>query len=206
MMDKTITAVSELVNNQGLPELGLPEDRMPEAEVALWLAEFILALSGSGAMASVAIDGASVKVGEAVTFDIGRFMASTGWQPIKEAQVGRNAWSGAYRRGDKTIRVHARPGEGDVVAQINGRRIVAVCTKGPLIRKPGGPEPRLLTTALGQALLLDVAGDDIVIAAVPDSPVFRRLAETWRSRPLIRRARIQLALVHRNGTVSGLNL
>jgi hypothetical protein len=188
------------------PDPGFPNDLMPQPEVSLRLAEFILELSGSGAMASVAIDGAGIRVGDALVFDIGRFMAATGWDPVKEAQVGRSAWTGAYRRGDKTIRVHARPGESQVIAQINERRIVAVCTKGPLIRKPGGPEPRLLTTALGLALLLDVTGDDIVIAAVPDTPVFRQYVETCRSRPLIRRARIQLALVHRNGSVSGLNL
>jgi hypothetical protein len=206
MIDKPTTATSQAMKDQIQPGSGLPNDLMPKAEVALRLAEFILALSGSGAMAGVAIDEAGMRVGDALVFDIGRFMAATGWIPVKEAQVGRRAWTGTYRRGAKTIRVHSRLVEGHVIAKINGRRIVAVCTKGPLIRKPGGPEPRLLTTALGQALLLDVAGDDIVIAAVPDTPVFRRLAETWRSRPLIRRARIQLALVHRNGTVSGLNL
>jgi hypothetical protein len=181
------------MNDQALPELGLQADRMPEAEVSLRLAEFILSLPRSGAMASVAIDGAS-------------FMVGTGWEQIKEPQVGRNAWTGAYRRGDKTIRVHSRPGEGDVVAQVNGRRIIAECKKGPLVRKPGSPEYPLLTTALGQALLFDVSADDIVVAAVPDTPVFRKLAETWRSRPLVRRAGIQLALVHRDGTVSGLDV
>jgi hypothetical protein len=35
-------------------------------------------------MASVAIDGASIKVGDAIVFDIGRFMAWTGWEPIRE--------------------------------------------------------------------------------------------------------------------------
>ena len=138
------------MRNQVLLDLGLPVDRMPEAEVALRLAEFILSLPASGAMASVAIDGASIKVGDAVVFDIGRFMAATGWQPVKEAQVGRNAWTGAYRRGDKTIRVHSRPGEGDVVATVDGRRIVAKCRKGPLVRKPGRSEHSLLTTALGR--------------------------------------------------------
>ena len=108
---------SEIMRNQVLLDLGLPVDRMPEAEVALRLAEFILSLPASGAMASVAIDGASIKVGDGVIFDIGRFMAATGWEPVKEPQVGRNAWTGAYRRGDKTIRVHSRPGEGDVVAR-----------------------------------------------------------------------------------------
>jgi hypothetical protein len=118
MMDKPTTVISEFVSDRGLPELGLPDDRMPEAEVALRLAEFILSLPGSGAMASI-------RVGDAIIFDIGRFMAGTGWKQIKEPQVGRNAWTGAYRRGDKTIRVHSRPGEGDVVATVDGRRIVA---------------------------------------------------------------------------------
>lgn len=188
------------------PDLGLQADRMPEAEVALRLANFILSLPGSGAMASVAIDGASIKVGDAVIFDIGRFMAATGWEQTKEPQVGRNTWTGAYRRGDKTIRVHSRPGEGDVVATVDGRRIVAECKKGPLARKPGSPEYPLLTTALGQALLFNVSTDDIVIAAVPDTAAFRKLAETWRSRPLIRRSGIRIALVGREGAVSGLDL
>ena len=78
--------------------------------------------------------------------------------------------------------------------------------KGPLDRKPGRPEHSLLTTALSEVLLFDIAGDDIVVAAVPDTPDFRMLAETWRRRPLVRRAGIRIALVARDGTVSGLGL
>jgi hypothetical protein len=195
-----------LVRDKDTLELGLQADRMSVAEVALRLATFILSLPHSGAMASVAIDGASIKVGDAIVFDIGRFMAGTGWEQIREPQVGRNARTGAYRRGDKTIRVHSRPGEGDVVATIYDRRIVARCKKGTLVRKPGSPESALLTAALGQALLFDVSADDIVVAAVPDTPVFRKLAETWRSRPLVRRASIRIALVARDGAVSGLDV
>jgi hypothetical protein len=206
MTDKVMTALPECVKDQARPDVGLSSDRMPEAEVALRLAAFILSLPGSGAMASVAMDGASLKVGNAVIFDIGRFMAGTGWEQTKEPQVGRNAWTGAYRRGDKTIRVHSRPGEGDVVATVDGRRIIAECKKGPLVRKPGSPEYPLLTTALGQALLFEVSADDIVVAAVPDTPVFRKLAEIWRSRPLVRRAGIRIVLVARDGAVSGLDL
>jgi hypothetical protein len=179
---------------------------MSEAEVALRLAEFILLLPGTGAMASVAIDRASIKVGDLLVFDIDRFMAGTGWEQTKKPQVSRNAWTGTYRRGDKTIRVHSRPGEGNVVAMIDGRRIVAQCSKEPLARKPGRAEPSLLTTALGEALLFDIGGDDIVVAAVPDTPVFRMLAETWRRRPLVRRAGIRIALVARDGAVLGLAL
>jgi hypothetical protein len=206
MTDETTAMISAFMENQTQPDLGLPADRMLEAEVALRLAEFILSLPGSGAMASVAIDRASIKVGDAVTFNIGRFMAGVGWNPIKEPEVGRSSWTGAYRRGDKTIRVHSRLGEGDVVAQVNGRRIIAECQKGPLLRKAASSEHSLLTTALGQALLFDVSADDVVVAAVPDSPVFRRLAGAWRERALVKRAGIRIVLVSRNGVVSGLNL
>jgi hypothetical protein len=202
MTDKTTSANSAVMADQTQPELSLPADRMPEAEVALRLAAFILTLSGSGSTASVAIDRASIKVGDAGVLDIGRFMPGMGWEPM----AGRTAWSGAYQRGNKTIRVHSRRGEGGVVAQVNGRRLVAKCTKGPLVRKVSTPECALLTTALGQALLFDVSADDIAVAAVPDTPVFRRLAGAWRERPLIRRAGIRIAVVARDGAVSGLNL
>ena len=99
-----------------------------------------------------------------------------------------------------------QPGEADVVTTVEGRRIIAECQKGPLARRAGSLEVSLLTTALGQALLFDVSAADIVIAAVPDTPVFRRLVETWRKRPLIRRAGIRPVLVARDGSVSGLDL
>ncbi len=93
-----------------------------------------------------------------------------------------------------------------MVPRLNGRRIIAACQKGRLVPRAGIPESPLLTAALGQALLFDLAGDDIVVVAVPDTPVFPRLAAMWRERPLLRRAGSQLALVHCNVTVSGLEL
>ncbi|SCY98923.1 hypothetical protein [Microvirga guangxiensis] len=144
-------------------------------------------------MAIVAIDRSGIRVGDAVNFDIGQFMAGTGWEQIKEPHVGRNAWTGAYRRGDKIIRVHSRPGVGDVVATVDGRRIIAEFTKGPLVDKPGRTEHSLLRMALGQTLLFEVSADDIVVTAVPDTPAFRRVAETWRSPPHVRRAGIRIA-------------
>ena len=197
---------SELREDQAQLDLGLPNDRMPAAEVALRLAEFILSLPGAGAMASVVIDGARVRAGNAIHFDLRRFMAGTGWEAVKEPQVRRNAWTGSYRRGDKTIRVHSRRGMGDVIARFNGRRIIAECQNGPLLHKASRPENPLLTTALGQALLFDVSAADIVVAAVPDTPVFRRLAEAWRERPLVKRVGIRIALVARDGAVTGLDL
>jgi hypothetical protein len=52
-----------IVRDKDSREPGLQADRMSEAEVALHLADFILSLPPSGAMASVAIDGARIKAG-----------------------------------------------------------------------------------------------------------------------------------------------
>ena len=54
--------------------------------------------------------------------------------------------------------------------------------------------------------MFDVDTNDIVVVAVPDTPAFHRLADVWRERPLLKRAGIQLALVHRNGAVFGLDM
>jgi hypothetical protein len=47
-------------------ELGLQADRMSETEVALRLAAFILSLPHSGAMAGVAVEAASIKIGDVI--------------------------------------------------------------------------------------------------------------------------------------------
>ena len=144
--------------------LDWPADRMPEAEVALRLAEYISQRPGFGGHVEVAVDGASVRVGETEVFDIIGYLAWAGWAQDK-AGTGRNAWATLYRRGHATLRVHSRSGQGDVEATVNGRRIIAECKKGPLTKKPGSPEYPLLTTAIGQALLFDANETDLVVAA-----------------------------------------
>ena len=179
---------------------------MPEAEVSLRLAEFLTELPGFCGHVDVAIDGASVRVHGEEVFDISGYLQSYKWELAVVNPESRNAWAATYRRDGATMRVHSRSGVGDVETSIAGRRVIAECKKGPLVRKPGSPEYPLLTTAIGQALLLPADGDDLTIAAVPDTPVFRRIAEDWRSRPKLKASGIQIALVSRGGSVSGLNL
>lgn len=182
-----------------------PADRMPEAEVALRLAEHLSERPGFGGHVEVAIDGASVRVADAEVFDIVGYLAGAGW--VRDAEVtGKNAWATLYRRGNATLRVHSRSGQGDVEATVNGRRIIAECKKGPLVKKPGSPEYPLLTTAIGQALLFDADETDLLVAAVPDTPSFRRIADAWRNRPRLRASGIEIALVSRSGSVVGLSV
>ena len=108
----------------------------------------------------------TVRVADAEVFDIVGYLAGAGW--VRDAEVtGKNAWATLYRRGNATLRVHSRSGQGDVEATVNGRRIIAECKKGPLVKKPGSPEYPLLTTAIGQALLFDADDADLLVFKVP---------------------------------------
>ena len=140
-------------------------------------------------------------MGGAKIFEVELFFAAAGWKQV--SQLGKNGWTGQYRRGSHNLAIHSRSGVGDVVANLNGRGVIAECKKGPLITKPGSPERPLLATALGQALLFEADPSDIVGAAVLDTAAFRRIAEDWRVRPLLQRAGIGIWLVNRNGKVDG---
>jgi hypothetical protein len=179
---------------------------MPEAEVALRLAEHLSELPGFGGHVAVAIDGASVRVHGADIFDIVAYLRANRWELSQGSAAGKNAWTATYTRGAATMQIHSRSGIGDVEATIDGRRVIAECKKGPLTKKQGSPEYPLLTSAIGQALLFKAAAEDVVIAAVPDTPTFQRIASEWRQRPRLQQAGIQIVLVARSGAVSGLSL
>lgn len=178
---------------------------MPEAEVALRLAEHLSEQPGFSGHLEVAIDGAQVRVANSDVFNIVGYLARQGWIVDRPSTSSRNAWATFYRRGPAALEIHSRSGSGDVVTTINGRRVIAECKKGPLVKRPGSPEYPLLTAALGQALLFNAGPDDIVVAAVPDTPAFRRIADAWRQRPGVVRSGIRIALVSRTGAVSGLD-
>lgn len=180
----------------------LAPDRMSEAEVAVRFAQHLLGLPRAERTVDVAIDGAGVEVGGSIIFRLADFLEELGWKQVE--QRGKNMWSGTYMRDGFQMKIHSRSGVGDVVGQVAGRRIIAECKKGPLVKRPGSPEYPLLTTAIGQALLTKSEVDDVLVAAVPDSPAFRRIAADWRLRPGVQRSGIRICLVGRQGSVTGL--
>lgn len=183
----------------------IPEDRMPEAEVALRLAFYLLAYPGSSEVADVAIDGAQVKVGERVVFSVEEFLRVEGFQQVERQRP--EDWRGSYVRGSHRLNIHSRSGVGDVVGRVGLSQVRAECKKGPLIRKKGSPEYPLLHEVLGQLLTVQhVEEGDILVAAVPYTDRFRRLASEWQSRPLVARSGIRIVLVGRSGIVEGLSL
>ena len=182
-----------------------PQLRMTEGEVAIRLAEYLLTLPGAADTVTIAIDGAVVEtVTHGRLFEIEQFLATNGWRAVR--QQGKRLWHGAYSRSDKHLHISSTSGIGDVVIQIGNRRVVAECKGGPLVKKRGSQEHRILKEALGQALLWREGADDILLIAVPDTPWFEPLATNWGSRPLVRKVGIQIALVAPSGDVSGFSL
>lgn len=185
--------------------VSLPPDQMPEAEVALRLAFHLLEHPASSDEASVALDGAQIRVQRRQVFPIRPFLFDLGWKQV--AQSGKNQWQGEYERKGSRLVLHSSPGVGDVVAHVGQARIRAECKKGPLIYKPGGKEYPALHEALGQALTVDsVEPGDVLAVAVPLTDRFSRLIARWRTAPLVVRSEIRLVMVGRDGSVHGLEL
>ena len=178
--------------------------KMPEAEVSLRLAFYLIEQGLAASDVEVAIDGAQVKTANTIHFGIAEFLRDLGW--IKLATD--NLWQGTYahvRHRLKTI-IHANPGRGDVLVElIDGRTLRVECKKGPLVRSKSSQEYPLLREALGQLVTLESVGErDLLAVAVPSSPKFEALAQRWRGAPLVNRFGICILTVGRDNRVSGL--
>jgi hypothetical protein len=176
--------------------------RMSEAEVAIRLAERFLNMPGAGPVATVAIDGAVIEMkGQNPFFDIASFLAANGWK--QATQKGTRDWHGVYSREKQELHISSTSGAADVVLRLGDRRVVAECKGGPLVKRDGSPEYRILKEVLGQALIWSALPGDLLIVAVPDTPRFRKIACEWQQRPLVIKTGIQIALISPSGDVSG---
>lgn len=180
--------------------------RMPEAEVSLRMAFYLLRSGLTNQPVRVAIDGAQVKTADAMHFDIDGFLAKCRCSQIQASAT----WRASYRHEPTAgaIEIHATPGEGDVIARLrDGRTLRVESKKGPLERTKGSREYPLLREALGQLLTIpEISETDVLAVAVPHSPKFSELAARWRDAPLVRRAKIQIVTVDRRDQVHGLTL
>jgi len=179
------------------------EVKMPEAEVSLRLAFWLLDTGVAAGTVEVALDGAQVQVGGVVTFDIDDFMRRAGWQKRNGDRAWQCDWCSSSASSD--IRIHSNPGRGDVVARLrSGRTLRVECKKGPLERSRSSAEYPLLREALGQLLTVaEVEDGDLLGVAVPHSSKFQELAERWRRAPLISRLGILVLTVTQTGEVIG---
>lgn len=125
--------------DQGDETRQLDEDslssRMPEAEVSLRLALFLIqeGLAHESEVVKVAIDGAQIRTTQGIHFDVAQFFARSqfnGW-----ANDAAEGWQGTYAHNDSAnrIQIHSKSGCGDVVCKLaTGVHFRAECKKGPL--------------------------------------------------------------------------
>jgi hypothetical protein len=178
-------------------------ERMPEAEVSLRLAFWLVERDFAGEGIEVAIDGAQVRTGENVHFNLVDFLRAAGWAK----ECSSEEWQSTYKREGSAValKVHANPGKGDVVARLrSGFTLRAECKKGPLSQSRRSEEYPLIREALGQLLTVEEVGDkDILAVAVPHTEKFAELALRWRKAPLVKRLGVRILTVARAGNVDG---
>jgi len=181
----------------------LPIDKMPETEVSIRIAFFLIQRGHTASDVSIAIDGAQIKTEQTVHFSIVDFLNFNGWTKVS----GEKGWQGTYahHQWKPHIQIHSHPSKGDIVAKLcSGYTLRVESKKGPLLKSKSSSEYRLIREALGQLLTVKVVGDkDILAVAVPHSDKFKDLAKRWRQAPLIQRSGIRILTVDRQNNVEG---
>jgi hypothetical protein len=131
--------------------------------------------------------------------DMGEWLSAQGFE--KTAQIGATEAGGRYENGGTTVTIDPRPGIGDVVAMIDGKRIEIEAKCGCINSRHPGPLSKLrkhLYEAVG--MLLDSRNDaDRLIAAVPHHSETERVAKRMAKR--CHAAGIEIALVSGDGSV-----
>ena len=154
---------------------------MTEPEVSLRLALYYLRRRLTRREVRVSIDGAHIKTGNTVHFDIRGFLSEQG---CTKADGDLHRWQGGYRSGQfaPALLVDSLPGAGDVrIALPDGRTLYVESKKS----RPGPPshEYSLMREAIGQ-----------LMTGCPSSPPWRfparKRAWSWPSAgPLWRRSK-----------------
>ena len=177
------------------------KDKMQEAEVSLFVALHFIRNRKTEKDIYVSVDGAHVKTGDSVHFDIVKFLEEH--RLIKEDD-DKSRWQGIYRLSNELPRiiVHSRPGSGDVnITLKDGRTVYVESKKGDLTKKRGQEYP-LMREAIGQ-LMTGIGIDDkiIPVVAVPYSEKSLKLATVWIKYPQMKLVGIKFMLVKEDGSI-----
>lgn len=171
------------------------ELKFTEAAVMLAFAFHLLEQSEGEAEVFIHPDGEHAKL-----FDISDLLVRRGFH--KTASIGNTNYGGRYVCNLHTITVNPTSGLGDVVAIINGQRIVAECKGGTVNSSHPGQKSRLrrgLSELIGQLMLLP-KGEERQIAVLPYTTEVQRQAIKMKDRCLA--AGIEIALVQQDGAVN----
>ena len=173
---------------------------MTEAEVILRLAVHYMSNGFTKETVTVSIDGAHVKTGNTVHFDIFGFLREIG---LRKVDTEPERWQGTYSydEGDGLLVISSTPGIGDVnIKLLDGQVIYAECKKGKNDKR--GQEYPLMREAIGQLMTgCDFVDGVIPMVAVPLTDKSKTLAERWSKLTQINNLGIKFALISEDGNV-----
>ena len=131
-------------------------------------------------------------------FNIAGWLNARGF--ARSESFGSTSYGGTYARDEETVVVKPLSGVGDVVAEVDGIRVVAECKGGILNTRHAGQTSKLrrgLCEAVG--LLMSTPREGRQIAVVPNTETTLKLAK--KLAPRARDAGIEIALVDAQGNV-----
>ena len=178
--------------------------KMPEAEVTLRVAFWLLDSGGPHGHADVAIDGAHVRIAahtaagapvkERLVFGIKDYLLKNECRPKRL----KDDWRGEYVRNDCTLTIGSVHGF-DVHFRSADKSIKVEC-KGGLLQPTGKSASAILTTAIGQVITSDsIFPSDELWGAVPDSPAFEKTGVRIAKGEVFSKTGIRIALVSGRG-------
>ncbi len=173
---------------------------MQEAEVSLRVALYYIKNRLTDQDVSVSIDGAHIKTGDRIHFDIWRFLGDQGCSRI---EGGPGRWQGRYQVSGHAgqIIISSRPGIGDVnIRRSDGKKLYVESKKGK--ENKSGHEYPLMREAIRQLMTSSVLTDDVIPAvAVPYSEKSLELAGRWSKYPQMQQVGIRFLLVRADGEI-----
>lgn len=173
---------------------------MTEAEVVLRLAIHYIKNRLTKENITVSIDGAHIKTGNTMHFDIFSFLKDNGFQKLDNEP---ERWQGEYSLvgSECHVIISSTPGIGDVnVKLVDGGIVYAECKKGKNDKR--GQEYPLMREAIGQLMTgCDFTDGVIPMVAVPCTDKSKELAERWSKLTQIKNLGIKFALICEEGNV-----
>ena len=173
---------------------------MQEAEVSLRVALYYIRNRLTDKDVVVSIDGAQVKTGGKIHFDIWSFLNENG---LAKCEGDADKWQGTYTKDGfkQHIIISSKPGEGDVVVLLEGGKKLFVESKKSGSSKSGQAYP-LMREAIGQLMTGRELTENIVPAvAVPYSEKSFELATRWGEYSQIKQIGIRFVLVKADGDI-----
>lgn len=173
---------------------------MTEPEVSLYVALYYITNRLTDKNIHVSIDGAHIKTGSTIHFNIYEFYDKNGFL---KRDLNHDRWQGEYEIAgyDAHIIVSSTPGVGDVYIETNdGNTILVESKKGK--KDKTGQEYKLMREAIGQLMTGSALGETInPVVAVPYTEKSYELSNRWISLPQIKNAGIKFFLIRDDGSL-----